>query len=252
MKPFSVIYSDDCLLVIDKSPGVVTEPADTHQDKTLAQYLAEEFNIKLDRGGIVHRLDKDTSGLLVVARVADSLEKLQQQFQLRTIHKEYLTLVHGILEKESTIEGAIGRNPGDREKFIVVDDGKYAKTVFKPIKKLTFKENLFDDVFSDYSKIQKRKLLILNYPLFTLVRCFPETGRTHQIRVHLKYINHPIVGDDKYAGRKTIRLDHRFCKRQFLHAACLEFMHPGTGKKMKFESPLPEDLTKTLEYLEPK
>ncbi|KKQ65810.1 MAG: Pseudouridine synthase [Candidatus Daviesbacteria bacterium GW2011_GWA2_38_24] len=240
-----VIYCDDDLMVIDKPAGLVVDPSETQKTLTLAEILQSEFGINLDRGGIVHRLDKDTSGLLLVAKKQEVLEALQAQFKERTVKKEYLALVHGLILEDGTIDKPIGRNPGDREKFVVLEDGKEAVTEYQPISNFKFQISNFKDL----NKIQTRKLERSNYGQFTLVRCFPKTGRTHQIRVHLKYIGHPIVGDEKYAGRKTSRLDHRLVGRQFLHAAKLEFSHPGLKKRMSFESPLPEDLNMALEKL---
>lgn len=245
-----VVYSDDYLLVIDKPPGLVVTSTQTQTEPTLEDILKTEFLIKIERSGIVHRLDKDTSGLLVVAKTAEVMEKLQAQFKERTTHKEYLALVHGWVEKGGRIEAPIGRNPGDREKFVVQVGGREAVTEYEPIEKFKIQNAKFKIIFEGFNKIQFKKLEKSHYGDFTLLRCKPLTGRTHQIRVHLKYIGFPIVGDEKYGGRKISRLDHRFCKRQFLHAAKLEFTHPVTGKRMSLESKLPEDLETVLKELE--
>ena len=247
----SVIYEDDQILVIDKSAGIVVTPADTIQDETISDTLINDFKINLDRGGVVHRLDKDTSGVLIVAKTQQVLEDLQAQFKERVVKKQYVTLVHGHLSLERVVKGSIARNPGDREKFIVLEDdtSREAETKFVPKKMLVMNEEILGKVFEGFNKIQLRKINNGRYQDFTLVDCFPLTGRTHQIRVHLKYAGFPIVADEKYGGRKTVRLDHRWCPRQFLHAAKLEINHPGTGERMSFESPLPEDLNHALSLL---
>ena len=253
MKNLNILFSDDYLMVIDKPAGLVVTPADSVKVETLSDILIREYNIQIDRGGVVHRLDKDTSGILLIAKTQQSLEQLQFQFKERMVKKEYLALSHGLLEGEEIVSGSIERNPKNREKFIVTEDGKEAETKFTPIQKYKLSEDKMEQLFtSQFNKIQRRKLERTNYGIFTLIRCFPLTGRTHQIRVHLKYLGFPIVGDEKYAGRKTARLDGRWCERQFLHAAKIYFYHPHTGETMTFESPLPEDLAKVLTYLEKK
>lgn len=221
----NILYEDDSFQVIDKPPGlVVTEIP----------------------GMPAHRLDKDTSGVLLVAKGPEALENLQAQFKARIIKKEYLALVHGTLTEAGVVEGAIGRNPAKPEKFTVLSTGREASTEYEPLQRLQFTGDRLQEIFSDFNKIQMRKLERQRYGEFTLVSCFPRTGRTHQIRVHLKHIGYPIVSDDKYAGRKINRLDKRWCPRMFLHAAKIGFKHPATGKWMEIESPLLEDLKKTL------
>jgi 23S rRNA pseudouridine1911/1915/1917 synthase len=247
-----IIFQDDALIVFDKPANLVVTKSETQQTNTLEDILTTELGITLDRGGVVHRLDKDTSGLIVVAKTIDALESLQAQFKGREVKKRYIALVHGQFTKPRIVEGAVARNPGDREKFIVVEEGsgiegKEAVTEFKPIEQRVMSDQVISDLFPEFSKIQLRKLHASRYPLFTLLECFPQTGRTHQIRVHLKHIGFPIVGDSKYGGRKTVRLDHRWCKRQFLHAADLTFKHPKSGRLMEFKSELPEDLVVAYE-----
>lgn len=244
-----IVYQDDDLLVVDKPPGLVVDPAESVKEETLADILQRDFNIKLFRGGIVHRLDKDTSGLILIAKTQAVLENLQSQFKERIIKKEYIALSHGSITKSGKVEGSIGRNPFNREKFAVFLEGKAAVTEYEPVENFQFSIPNLQIIFSDFNKIQMRKLEKQKYGDFTLVRCKPKTGRTHQIRVHLKYINHPIVSDEKYAGRKTYRLDKRWCPRMFLHAAKIGFRHPASGGWMELESPLPEDLKKSLDYL---
>lgn len=247
-----ILYQDDSIIVLNKPPGLVVTSTNTHDGKTLEDYLKSDLNINIDRGGVVHRLDKDTSGVIIAAKTQSALENLQDQFKQRSTKKEYLALVHGVVISKGTIDGAILRNPGNREKFIVsqdLEEGKEAVTEYEPIKRYKFSDEDYTELFLDFNNIQLRKLERLKYNQFTLVLCKPLTGRTHQIRVHLKYIGFPIVGDDKYGGKKVTRLDHRWCKRQFLHARRLEFTHPMTQERIVCEAPLPEDLLNSLTKL---
>lgn len=253
MSDLKIIYQDDYLLVIDKPAGMVSTPADTIQAATVSDILQTEYGMKLDRGGVVHRLDKDTSGILLAAKTTEALENLQAQFKNREVHKQYLALVHGLIEEPGVVNGAIARNPGNRESFIVdekLPNAREAVTRYEAVQSYQLSDVRLQEIFSGFNKIQMRKLDRSKYGEFTLVRCFPLTGRTHQIRVHLKHIGHSIVADEKYGGRKTYRLDHRWVDRQFLHAAKIEFKHPVTGEKMEFESPLPEDLQEALMLLQ--
>ncbi len=243
----NVIYQDDNLLVLDKPPGLVVDLAESVKAETLVDILRREYGIGLERAGIVHRLDKDTSGIILVAKTIEALESLQSQFKERLIRKQYLALSHGVITTSGTVVGSIGRNPGNREKFIVLPEGKEATTEYEPIESLVMSSEHIEKIFAGFNKIQLRKLRTTNYELFTLLRCKPKTGRTHQIRVHLKYINHAIVSDEKYAGRKIGRLDKRWCPRIFLHAEKIGFKHPVSGEWMELKSPLPEDLKKALD-----
>ncbi len=253
----SIIYEDDQILVIDKAAGIVVTPADTIQDVTISDILINEYKINLDRGGVVHRLDKDTSGVLIIAKTQKALENLQNQFKERIVKKEYWALVHGDMSDAKNVKGAIARNPANREKFIVLDDfgkeavpaGRQAETDFSPLKHLTMSEEKVNEIFTGFNKIQMRKIYSSKYEIFTLVSAKPATGRTHQIRVHLKYTGFPLVSDEKYGGRKTVRLDRRWCPRQFLHARRLEIVHPETGKRVEFLSELPDDLKNALNNL---
>jgi len=248
----NTIFEDDHLLAIDKPPGLIVDVSDTVKSETLADILQRDFNIQLERGGIIHRLDKDTSGILLVAKTQQALENLQAQFKERKIKKEYLALVHGQIMESGKVEGSIGRNPEKREKFMVVGQGKEAITEYEPIKQLTIDNEQLTKIFDGFNKIQMRKLKTMNYELYTLVICRPQTGRTHQIRVHLKHINHPIVSDETYGGRKIVRLDKRWCPRQFLHAKKIGFYHPASGEWMEVEAPLPKDLKIVLDLLNEK
>ena len=248
-----VIYADDYLMVVNKPAGLVVESALSVREKTLTDYLQKDFGITLLRGGLVHRLDKDTSGIIIVAKTEKALEYLQAQFKNREVKKEYLALVHGYIKETGRVEGDIGRNPGNREKFTVLEDAKEAVTEYEPLENLQFtagpQGGRLQETFSGFNKIQMRKLSTAHYNLFTLLKCFPKTGRTHQIRVHLKHINFPIVSDEKYVGRKMFRLDKRWCDRMFLHAKSLGFYHPVSGEWTEFKSELPEDLKQALEKL---
>lgn len=245
-----IIFEDEYLMVLNKPPGISVTSSETEKEDTLEDILSKNYGIDVERSGIVHRLDKDTSGLLLVAKTPEILAALQDQFKTRAVKKEYLCLVHGFLKKGGIVEGAIARNPLNREKFMVVDEGKTALTQYEPIKYYEMSDLTIQNIFEGFNKIQFRKLYSLKYSEFTLVSCKPQTGRTHQIRIHLKYIGFPIVGDSKYGGRKISRLDKRFCPRQFLHAAKLEFFHPKLKKYLTFEISLPEDLLSSLKKLD--
>lgn len=187
--------------------------------------IVQEFHL---RGGIVHRLDKGTSGVLVIAKNAASFGKLKEQFMTRTTEKVYLALAHGkIVPSEGEINAPVGRLPFNRMHFGVIAGGREAVTRYK--------------VIQNYELRMKNHAEILS-----LVQLFPKTGRTHQIRVHLKYINHPIVADPLYAGRKVGREDRKMLSRLFLHASQLTFNHPTTGERMSVEAPLPGELEKFI------
>ena len=221
--PLDIVYEDDDVIVVNKPQGMVVHPAPGHPDHTLVNALLYHSPLSTINGtfrpGIVHRIDKDTSGLLMVAKNDLAHQSLAEQLRNKTNKREYLALVYGqIKEDEGTIDAPLGRNPQDRKKQAVVKGGRHAVTHFKVMKR---------------------------YDNFTLVKCILETGRTHQIRVHMKYIGHPLVGDPLYGPRKVIGKDG-----QFLHAALLGFKHPRTGKEMVFEAPLPENFQKMLDKLD--
>ena len=221
--PLDIVYEDDDVIVVNKPQGMVVHPAPGHPDHTLVNALLYHSPLSTINGtfrpGIVHRIDKDTSGLLMVAKNDLAHQSLAEQLRNKTNKREYLALVYGqIKEDEGTIDAPLDRNPQDRKKQAVVKGGRHAVTHFKVIKR---------------------------YDNFTLVKCILETGRTHQIRVHMKYIGHPLVGDPLYGPRKVIGKNG-----QFLHAALLGFKHPRTGKEMVFEAPLPENFQKMLDKLD--
>ena len=221
--PLDVIYEDDEVMVINKPQGMVVHPSAGHPDGTLVNALMNHSD-KLStindviRPGIVHRIDKDTSGLLMVAKNDEAHLFLADQLKERKALRKYVALVHGVIPHDKgTITAPIGRSKDNRQKQAVVKDGKLAVTHFEVLER-----------FSE----------------FTLVECQLETGRTHQIRVHMNYIEFPIAGDPLYGPRKTLQGDG-----QFLHAKTLGFEHPKTHEVMTFSSDLPEVFNKTLEDL---
>ncbi|HLG65323.1 MAG TPA: RluA family pseudouridine synthase [Ktedonosporobacter sp.] len=222
--PLHIVYEDDDLLVIDKEPGMVVHPAAGHHDDTLVNALLarypelREFDGEM-RPGIVHRLDKDTSGLLIVAKNLRTQAAMIEQMQRHQVEKRYLALVEGLVAlDQGSIDAPIGRDPRHRQQMtITAQEGRAARTHFR---------------------VQHR------YAHHTLLLLQLETGRTHQIRVHLKAIGHPVVGDPVYGSRHS-RLQLPL-QRQFLHAYHLKFTHPSTGKALAFTAPLPADLQKIL------
>lgn len=221
--PLDIVYEDDDVIVINKPQGMVVHPAPGHDEHTLVNALLYHCPLSTINGtfrpGIVHRIDKDTSGLLMVAKNDKAHRSLAKQLKDKTNIREYVALVHGrIAEDEGTINAPIGRSLKDRKKQAVVKDGRNAVTHFEVLKR-----------YRDY----------------TFVKCILETGRTHQIRVHMKYIGHPLVGDPLYGPKKTIKGNG-----QFLHAGKLGFFHPTTGKLLIFEAPLPKIFQECLEKLD--
>ena len=232
MEP-KIIYEDTSLLVLDKPAGwIVNEALTTKNQPVLQSWLSKRdyplAKSREERGGIVHRLDKETSGIILVAKTKNAFESLQKQFKERKVKKTYLALLHGALnEKVGDIEVPVGRLPWRRDRFGVLPGGRSSKSSFK--------------VLCEYQKEGER---------FSLVEVIPQTGRTHQIRIHFKYLGHPVVSDEFYAGRKTSRGDRKWCPRLFLHASAIEFFHPERGQKVKFSSGLPDDLAAALVTLE--
>lgn len=220
--PLDILFEDDNLLLIDKPAGIVAHPGDGSEHGTVVNALLHKFANFADafedkhRPGIVHRLDKDTSGLLLIAKNQECLERLQRMFKNREINKTYLAVIHGHPRQQNdTIHHAIARHPVNRKKMACVKDGKHAVTHFSVI----------------------QQGFIDNQPVaFLEVKI--ETGRTHQIRVHLSEIHLPIIGDKLYGGSR--RNPH--APRQMLHAWELEFKHPFTGRKHKLISPIPADI----------
>ena len=231
--PIDVVYEDDTLVVLNKPAGLVIHPAAGTPSGTLANALAFHFQ-QLPGGvrpGIVHRLDRDTSGLLVVAKTEAALEHLSDQFRDRTVFKSYVALVHGrVLSNSGKIDQPLARDPSNRTRMAVVRGGRNALSLYRV--RRTFQR-------------------------FTLLDVELKTGRTHQIRVHLAWLKHPVVGDETYGGGRDntiqdpqLRARIRNLKRHFLHAEKLAFTHPVTKEVVKFESPLPAELSGLLQLLD--
>ena len=231
--PLEIVYEDETLVVVNKPAGLVVHPAAGAPSGTLANALAYHFQTLPAIGvrpGIVHRLDRDTSGLLVVAKTEAALEDLSDQFRDRTVFKSYVALVHGRVAADSgRIEQPLARDRSNRTRMAVVRGGRNALTLFRVRR---------------------------SFERFTLLDVELKTGRTHQIRVHLAWMKHPVVGDETYGGGRDntikdpqLRARVRHLKRHFLHAEKLGFTHPATKEFVKFESPLPEDLSELLNAL---
>lgn len=222
--PLNIIYQDDDIIVLDKPAGLTVHPAPGHHTGTLVNALLAIYpTLKSDgeplRPGIVHRLDKETSGLMVVAKHERAKRHLQQQIKQREVKKGYLAAVRGLPSpREGLIEAPIGRNPRNRKKMAVVAGGRDAQTKYKVI-----------EVIGDGA--------------YSLIDVEPITGRTHQIRVHMAALGHPVVGDTTYGSRSSAT------HRQFLHAARLAFNLPSSNRWLEFESPLPADLQQALQTL---
>lgn len=248
-----IIFEDNELVVIDKPSGVVCNRAETVKEETLqdwweGRYKTPDSRLQNDdekyfreRSGLVHRLDKETSGVMVLAKTVEAFVELLREFKERVIAKEYLALTHGLWPiSHGEISLPIGRRRDDRKKFGVREDGRESVTdylVIKEYKTWTFPKEL---------KIDDR-----GYTGFSLVSFKPKTGRTHQIRVHAKQMGHPLVGDMDYAGRKRSREDRKWAHRVMLQAQKLEFNHPRNGKRISFES-RNEELREVLKYFVPK
>ena len=240
--PLDIVYEDNDLMVVNKPAGLVVHPGCGNYHGTLVNAIAWHLkdNPKYDPNdpqvGLVHRIDKDTSGLLVVAKTPDAKTHLGLQFYNKTTKRKYNALVWGVVENnEGTIEGNIGRNPKDRMQMAVLSDpaqGKHAVTHYRVLERLGY---------------------------VTLVECVLETGRTHQIRVHMKHIGHTLFNDERYGGNEILKGTHfskykqfvnncfETCPRQALHAMTLGFVHPRTGEELFFTSPLPEDMTNLID-----
>lgn len=255
--PLTILYEDMYLVVLNKPAGMVTHPAYSHYSGTLVNALLHRYRGRLSgldepgeqavphRPGIVHRLDKDTSGIMVIALDDQTHAKLARQFADRTIDRSYWAIVWGrfsgarrstssLQGLSGTIDASLGRSTSDRKKIAVVDDGKHAIT--------------------EYTVLEE-------FDYLSLVRCKLQTGRTHQIRVHMHHIGHPVFGDPSYGGRKIAwgtterhrrdEVEHLLAilPRQALHAKTLGFIHPATGENLRFDSPLPEDMEQLLGFI---
>lgn len=283
-----IIFQDDHLLVINKPSGWVVNRAKSVKGPTIQDWVVKHFfsgkarplrylkgrafpsseviNNFLARSGIVHRLDKDTSGLLIIAKTSKSFINLQKQFKDRQVKKTYLALVHGRVEPgEGTISVPVGRQTFNRKKFGVIPTGRPSITKYEvdryysssgtpvlhrdhevekpgPSPSLEFSTTAPFDAWQAGSNNNLSKVKRSNVPQYTLLRLHPQTGRTHQLRVHLKYIGHPIVSDPLYVGKKTLKKDLQWCPRLFLHAYKLDFIHPQFDKSIKLVANLPNDL----------
>ncbi len=238
--PLDIVYEDDTLLLINKPAGFVVHPGHGNYTGTLVNALAYHFeNLPMnssERPGLVHRIDKDTTGLLVIAKTEAAMTHLAKQFEAKTSEREYIAMVWGtVKEDEGTIEGNIARHVKDRMQMSVFEDptiGKYAVTHYKVLERFGY---------------------------VTLVSCILETGRTHQIRVHMKHIGHPIFNDERYGGNLILKgttftkykqfIDNCFkvLPRQALHAKTLGFIHPTSGEMMRFDTELPQDMQDCIE-----
>ena len=241
--PIDIVYEDDALLVVNKAAGMVVHPGHGNYSGTLINALAFHFdnlpNNSSDRPGLVHRIDKDTTGLLVVAKTEEAMAHLSKQFFNKTTEREYVAIAWGTMQEEhGTIEGHIGRHPKNR---------------------------LQNTVYLDQDDLDKGKPAVTHYKVLehlgyvTLVSCKLETGRTHQIRVHMKHIGHTLFNDQRYGGNAILKgttfskykqfVDNCFkvLPRQALHAKTLGFMHPTTNEFMRFEAPIPQDMEACLD-----
>jgi 23S rRNA pseudouridine1911/1915/1917 synthase len=230
--PLDIVFEDEEIIVLNKPAGLVVHPATGHADGTLVNALLN-YDAELScvpRAGIVHRLDKDTTGLMVVARNLRAHKHLVDELQQRTITREYQAVVQGVITAGGTIDAPIGRHTRDRVRMCVCEDGKPATTHYRVIKR-----------FREHTHVQLKL----------------ESGRTHQIRVHMQHIRHPIVGDPVYGGRQRIppQADAGFIaqlrsfKRQALHAFRLSLVHPGSGRQLSWRAPLPDDMQQLLAAL---
>lgn len=222
--PLAIVYEDDAILVINKPAGLVVHPGSGNWQGTMLNALLHHAPqlAAIPRAGIVHRLDKETSGLLVVAKTLEAQTDLVRQLQARTVKRHYLALAHGRIVKDGTVEAPIGRHPVQRTKMAVVASGRPARTHYHVL-----------EYFSHA----------------TLLECALETGRTHQIRVHMLEIKHPLVGDPVYGPRATKDALLTAFSRQALHAWRLALLHPASGVEVGWEAPLPEDFSQLLTAL---
>jgi len=238
-----ILFEDPLFLVINKPVGIVVNRAESVKGTTIQDWMeethpifshhdgeSEEEREFISRSGVVHRIDKETSGILLIAKSVDAFVELQRQFRERIIKKTYLAIIHGeLVPKEGEIRAPVGRLPWNKERFGIVPGGKDSVTNYTCLTTKTIEGT-------------REKI--------SLVAVFPETGRTHQIRVHMKYIQHPLLGDYLYAGRKTSRDDRQWAPRVMLHAWKIMFLHPSTGKELAIEAPIPDDMNSIIPYTE--
>lgn len=229
-----IIFEDESILIINKPSGWVVNNAKTVKNTpTIQTWVRETQDFEISnsdeyRSGIVHRLDKETSGVLILAKKKKAFENIQKQFKTRKVKKTYIALLHDkLVPGKGEINVPVGRLPWRKDRFGVLAGGRQSQTSYKVIKYL---ENNKNDVYS-------------------LTEFYPKTGRTHQIRIHSKHLHHPIVSDEFYAGRKRSRSDRQWCPRMFLHAYKINFLHPETRARVEYKAELHEDLQKSLEKL---
>jgi 23S rRNA pseudouridine1911/1915/1917 synthase len=248
----NIVFEDTDLLVINKPAGITVNRSQTTAGEKTVQDVVEEYlhiggvqtkneesegeeeevSDFIGRSGIVHRIDKETSGILLVAKNEESFVNLQAQFKQREVHKTYQALAHGrVAPEKGEINVPVGRLPWNRRQFGIVAGGRESVT--------------FYEVMGYYRTDDKRREVV------TMVKLKPITGRTHQIRVHLQYLGYPIFSDFLYAGRKTQREDRRLLERVFLHALEISFLHPRTNVRMDLKAPLPLELQKVMDHLVP-
>jgi len=224
--PLYIIYEDNDLLVVNKPSGMVVHPANGNKTGTLVHALLHHCGDSLSgingviRPGIVHRIDKNTSGLLLVAKNDNAHRRLAAQIKEHTLSRKYLAIVSGRIDEAGTIDAPIGRSTRDRKKMGIIASGRNAITHYKPIETFQIKGKTC-----------------------TLIECTLETGRTHQIRVHMAHINHPVIGDDVYGNKNAPKINS---KGQLLHAYLLGFKHPKTGEYIEFSAMPPEEFTNLL------
>lgn len=281
-----IVYEDDDIFCINKPAGVVVNRAATNRAETIQDWssdflgahgvysaavydfdaekalLQQKFAVDLEygdpasifeeRAGIAHRLDKETSGILLLAKHPAALLACMAQFKERTVQKTYTALTHGLFAgKRDTVSLPIGRSTHNRHTFTVTASGKPAVTEYSVEQEFEIDPTKWVEQMQqrfDWKQREAERALRL-YQGLSLISCAPKTGRTHQIRVHCAYLQHPLVADDLYLGRKRTKIDHQWCPRHFLHASQLTLMHPRTGKQLTVEAPLASDLEQALEFV---
>lgn len=284
----AILYEDQDIVILDKPPGIVVNNAQSVSGPTVQSWMSERLSssshqitrqasswqalvpsdfdaafgtpeeIFAERQGMVHRLDKDTSGVLVWAKNPGALVALLRIFKDRNVQKQYLCLVHGKLAvAKDVIQIPIGRDPRFRQRYQAEISGRPAVTEYALLQSFdSLVQEKLSEILAQRGELapetQAREIVReakRAYQGFALVRCLPHTGRTHQIRVHMQHLNHPLVGDQLYTGRKRGRLDIRWCPRQFLHAEAVSFHHPRTQEQITATSPLAADLADTMTVL---
>jgi 23S rRNA pseudouridine1911/1915/1917 synthase len=246
MNKVRVLFEDKTMLAIYKPAGLVVNRAESVKEKTVQDWMEASYGelfqvpvtslaeqVFIERSGVAHRIDKETSGILLIGKTLQALSNLMKQFRKRQVAKTYEVLVHGKFQPTlGEIRAPIRRSLTNRHHFEVHIGGKPAETGYQVI------QYLIHPQIHEYQGG------------FSRVRCYPKTGRTHQIRVHMRLVGHPLVSDLLYGPKRRIKLDLTWCPRHFLHASQIQFAHPSTGKTMSIQSKLPDDLRTALEHLE--